>query len=211
MQGETRGAFGSADITADHRIMRFLVMQSLMKARHSLPVRVEAVTNDGGVSPVGYVDIRPLIQQIDGDANAVDHGVVHNVPYMRIQGGANAVILDPQVGDIGIAVFCDRDISTLKATKKAALPGSRRANHMADAVYLHTIIAGAPTQYVRFSAAGISLVSPVAVQIQAPNIGLHGNVTASGGTLTHNGVNVGSTHAHGGVQPGSGTSGAPVS
>ena len=135
---------------------------------------------------------------------------------MRIQGGANAVILDPQVGDIGIAVFCDRDISALKSTGKAALPGSRRVNHMADAVYLHTIIAAAPTQYVRFSGAGISLVSPIAVDIQAPNIdlhgniGLHGNVAADGGTLTHNGINVGSTHAHSGVQPGPGTTGAPV-
>lgn len=209
MQGETRGAFGSADITSDHRIIRFLVMQSLMKARHSLPVRVEAITNAGGVSPVGHVDIRPLIQQIDGEANPVDHGVIHNVPYMRIQGGANAVILDPQVGDIGIAVFCDRDISALKSTGKAALPGSRRVNHMADAVYLHTIIAAAPTQYVRFSGAGISLVSPVAVSIQAPNIGLHGNVAADGGTFTHNGVNVGSTHIHPGVQAGPGTTGAP--
>lgn len=209
MQGETRGAFGSADITADHRILRFLVTQSLMKARHSLPVRVEAVTNAGGVEPVGYVDIRPLIQQVDGEANPVDHGVIHNVPYLRLQGGSSAVILDPVVGDIGIAVFCDRDISVLKATKKDALPGSRRVNHMADAVYLHTIIAAAPTQYVQFSGAGIKLVSPLAVEIQAPEIRAIGNFAASGGTFTHNGVNVGSTHTHGGVQTGGGTTAAP--
>ena len=34
--------------------------------------------------------------------------VIHNVPYMRIQGGANGIILDPAIGDIGIATVCDR-------------------------------------------------------------------------------------------------------
>lgn len=36
-----------------------------------------------------------------------------------------------------------------------------------------------------------------------------GNVAFTGGSLTHNGKNIGSTHTHTGVQPGSGTSGAP--
>jgi phage baseplate assembly protein V len=36
-----------------------------------------------------------------------------------------------------------------------------------------------------------------------------GNVNFSGGSLTHNGKNIGSTHTHTGVQPGGGTTGAP--
>lgn len=38
---------------------------------------------------------------------------------------------------------------------------------------------------------------------------ISGNVNFTGGSLTHNGKNISSTHTHTGVQPGSGTSGAP--
>lgn len=38
----------------------------------------------------------------------------------------------------------------------------------------------------------------------------NGNVAATGGTFTHNGKNVGSTHAHGNVQNGPSNTGAPV-
>lgn len=181
---------GISDTTSDERIQNALIQSILARKFHSLPVRIEAVKTEGGVSKIGYVDILPLAQQADGDANAMSHAVVYNVPYMRIQGGANAVILDPEVGDIGIALFCDRDISKLKASGAEALPGSGRRNSLADAVYLSSIIAGAPTQYVRFSADGIEVVSPTKVTIQAPDVAI------VGGSLTHNDVNIGSTHVH---------------
>lgn len=210
MQNEARGSFGTGDISREFNLARFQILQLLAKASFCTLVRVEAVTNDGGVSPIGHVNILPLVEQLDGERNAVAHAVIYNVPYQRLQGGANAVILDPQVGDIGLAAFCDRDISVVKSTQKAGPPGSNRQHHMADAVYLMSVIAQAPTQYVRFNAEGIDVVSPTKVNVQAPDITLVGNVAASGGALTHNGINVGSDHAHTGVQPGSGTSGPPV-
>jgi hypothetical protein len=45
------------------------------------------------------------------------------VPYFRVQGGADAIIIDPKVGDLGIAVFCSRDITGVKRSKEAS--GSR--------------------------------------------------------------------------------------
>lgn len=39
---------------------------------------------------------------------------------------------------------------------------------------------------------------------------VNGSLAATGGTFTHNGKNVGSTHTHTGVQPGGGTSGSPT-
>ena len=182
----------------------------ISKISSSAPVEVITVTNDGGVSPIGYVAIRPLVQQIDGDGNVIDHGVIYNVPYMRIQGGSNAVILDPQIGDIGIAIFCDKDISAVKATGAAAPPGSARRFAMSDAVYLQSILSSAPSQYVRFSDAGVEVVSPVKVHIQAPTGQFDiDTLDINGSALRHNGVNIGSTHTHTGVTPGSGVSGAP--
>jgi phage baseplate assembly protein V len=42
------------------------------------------------------------------------------------------------------------------------------------------------------------------------NLSVDGNFSAEGGTFTHNGKNVGNTHAHLGVTTGAGTSGGPV-
>ena len=195
--------------------LQFLVRSLISKMSSSAPVEVISATNDGGVSPIGYVAIRPLVQQIDGDGNVIDHGIIYNVPYMRIQGGSNAVILDPQVGDIGIAIFCDKDISVVKATGAAAPPGSARRFAMSDAVYLQSILSSVPAQYVRFSDEGIELVSPQQVHIQTPTVVIDGDTTingalaVNGGGVTNDGVDIGKTHRHTGVTPGSGTSGAP--
>ncbi len=135
-------------------------------------VEVMAVTNDGGVSPVGLVDIMPLVNQVDGDGNAVPHVTIHGCPYSRIQGGTNAVILDPQIGDTGIAVFASRDISSVIATRAQANPGSERRFDWADGMYIGGALNGVPTQYVQFSEAGVAIVSPTAIKLQAPSIDL---------------------------------------
>ena len=179
------------------------------------PVKVLSVTNDGGVSPIGRVSVLPLVQQVDGEGNVTSHATIYDAPYMRIQGGSNAVILDPKVDDIGIAAFCDRDISVVKAAQDEGPPGSSRQADPADAVYLGSILAAAPTQYVRFSESGIELVSPVQVHIQAPaavidsDTTINGNLAVNGGTVTNDGVSIDKTHTHSGVTSGSGTSGPP--
>lgn len=205
------GYTGTRDLYAggsDFNGVSFVVKQILNRAATATLVRVVAVTNTGGVAPVGYVDVQPLVNQVDGAGNATPHGIVHHLPYVRLQGGANAVIIDPVVGDEGVAVFCDHDISIVKATGKQANPGSRRRFDMADGVYFGGCLNGVPNQYVAFEAGGIALVSPTAVLIQAPSIGLNGDVAATG-TFTSNGVNISSTHAHDGVQTGSGNTGVP--
>lgn len=135
-----------------------------------MPVKVLAVANNGGVSPIGTVNVQPLVSGVDGMGNAWPHGTIYNVPYMRIQGGANAVIIDPQVGDIGVATVCDRDISTVKGSSAASAPGSNRRHDMSDIVYLMTIIGPAPTQYVQFNASGIAITSPTKITLAAPTV-----------------------------------------
>lgn len=168
----------SSDVSSSSARQQFVIRSLLSKVRTSQPVEVLSVTNDGGISPIGYVDIQPLVGQLDGNGNVVPHGPIYNVPYMRIQGGGNAVIIDPEVGDIGLASFCDRDISAVKVSGAASPPGSKRKHDMSDAVYTSTIIAAAPTQYVQFNASGINIVSPTAVTITAPSA----TITTTGAT-----------------------------
>lgn len=206
--------------------MSFLLRQFASKTRIATIVQVLAVSNSGGVSPVGTVDIQPMVHQTDGAGNVTALPVVYGVPYMRMQGGTDAVIIDPKVGDIGMALFGDRDLSAVIATKKAAAPGSARRNSLSDALYIGGILNGTPQQYVQFTTSGITVLSPQAVTIQAPTITLQGNVHTTGtlqqdGAVTANstitaagevkgkGIPL-STHKHTGVQTGGGTSGPPT-
>lgn len=213
----------AADMASEVGKMNYIIRSSLAKVRTSMPVQVMSVTNSGGLSPIGYVNVQPLVSAVDGSGEAWPRGIIYNVPYMRIQGGSNGIILDPQVNDIGIATVCDRDISIVKNVGNSinsatghnftSAPGSNRKTDMSDMVYLMTIIGAAPTQYVQFNSTGINIVSPVAVTITAPAINTNGTWNHTG-TLTATGDIIGQgtslhTHTHKGVTTGAGNTGTP--
>ena len=168
-----------ADNSSDIGRLNFIMTAAMSGLRTAMPVIVKAVTNSGGVSPIGYVNVQPLVSGMDGNKNLMPHGTIYNVPYMRIQGGSNGIILDPVVGDIGIATVCDRDISTVKNAKTVSAPGSTRKNDMSDMVYLMTIIGSAPTQYVQFNSSGITITSPVNVTINAPTAIVNSSISVT--------------------------------
>ena len=159
--------------TNPYNAYAFLIQQITGRMATVALVSVQSVT-PGGEGPVGTVSVQPLVGQIDGQGNVTAHGVIGNVPYFRMQGGASAVIMDPKPGDIGFAVFCSRDISSVKATKKAAGPSSRRQYDWADALYVGGVLNGAPTQYIEFTDTGIKIVSP--------SVEITGNLTVDGTT-----------------------------
>lgn len=191
----------------DRAGFEYRVRQMLMRVNTCMPVVVLAVKG-GGVAPVGFVDCEIAVTQITGDNTTVDNVRLNNVPYMRIQGGTDAVIIDPKVGDLGLCGFCQRDISAFKNARRKAPPNSRRILSASDAVYIGGILNGAPTQYVEFSSSGITIHSPNTVTINSnnlvlnaptttinsPTITLNGSITASGG-VSMDGVTFGS-HVH---------------
>lgn len=199
---------GSA--SSEFNAIAFLVQSMMNGMATATLVQVKGVTNAGGVSPVGFVDVQPMVNQVDGIGTAVPHGTVYKCPYQRMQGGANAIIIDPVVGDIGVAVFADRDISSATANKAPSNPGSSRRFDMADGLYLGGFLNAAPTQYVQFSTAGIKIHSPTLVKLEAPDIQLSGatveiaatsSATVTTPTFTVNGnqVNNGNVTATGTV------------
>jgi hypothetical protein len=189
----------------------FVVQQAIGKLQTATLVRVEACTNNGDLSPVGFVDVTPLVEQVDGQGVPMPHVTIYNVPYFRMQGGANAVIMDPQKGDIGICVFASRDISKVKSTKKQAPPGSFRQYSFSDGLYVGGMLNGAPTQYITFGANGIKIKSPSKVTLDAPTVEIVAtDVVITSSTLKHNGVNIGATHKHSGVTTGGGQTNVPI-
>ncbi len=205
--------------------LSFIMNQLLGGVSVATLVSVEAVYG-GGTSPVGYVDISPLVNQLDGSGSSVPHTTIYGVPFFRLQGGVNAVICDPQVGDVGFCIFADRDISAVKASGGRANPGSDRRFDMADALYvggwLSTV---SPTRYLIISDTGIKIVAPETVEVDAPlkvtgNVEIDGTLHVKGavtgdqtaaftGDVTGEGTSL-HLHVHPGVQPGTGTTGSPL-
>ncbi len=139
--------------------LSFVVQQIMSKANHATLVQVVGVV-PGGVGPVGTVNVTPLVNMVDGQGNAIPHGIIYTLPYLRLQGGQNAIIIDPQVNDIGLCVFADQDISTVKSTLAAAIPATHRRNDWADGLYLGGMLNGIPSQYIEFAGTGINVVTP---------------------------------------------------
>lgn len=170
MTTDTDQYYGQTDATTgqgEWNKQRFLIQQQMANLNTSMPVEVLSVTG-AGVGPVGFVSLKILVDQVTGNDVTIPHGEIANVPYVRIQGGSNAVIIDPQVGDIGMALFCSRDISAVKNARKSAPPGSRRMYSFSDCAYLGGVLNGAPSQYIQFTESGIIIHSPSSVKGEAP-------------------------------------------
>ncbi|MBO1326043.1 baseplate assembly protein [Acetobacter sp. TBRC 12305] len=177
-----------------------------------LPVQVRAV-NGGGVAAVGFVDVQPMVHQQDGAGRPVPHGIIHNVPYIRLQGGSCAIICDPCVGDIGYILISGRDISNVKATRAASAPGSFRQHDMADAVYLGGLLNAAPTEYIGWVGGDVHVHTKGRFVIDAAQCQINCALNVQGAVSAGGDVKAGSisleSHTHSGVQAGSASTGAP--
>lgn len=197
----------------------------------ALPVQVTAV-HGGGVAIIGTVDCKPLVKIMCASGQTAEYPELNNLPFMRYQGGANAVICDPQVGDIGIAVFASRDISAVKRARGAAPCGSLRRFSLSDGMYIGAILDGIPSQYIHLDTAGITILSPKKITFDAPEVVIDspvikvtgnfaqtgtkgqgssftGGIQNTGGDITSDGISL-TTHKHKDVEPGSGNSGEPI-
>jgi hypothetical protein len=188
------GAAGFADYASRYASMLFVAQQVVAQIEGGAIVQVLACTSTGAVAAAGTVTVQPLVNQIDGYGNAVPHGPVYNLPYIRLQAGPFAIIADPVAGDIGVAIISSRDTSRVRATGKQANPGSRRQFSFSDGIYLGGCLNVVPTEFVQFSSAGITVTSATAVTLVAPAV----YVGATGGkrvVLDGDPVSGGAVHA----------------
>lgn len=146
------GQMGLTDPSTMFNAVDFVVRQRLARCRTMVLAQIVAVDESAGT-----VDVRPVVNQIDGLGNATEHGTVLGLPFMGIQGGGNAVVIVPAVDEIGVVVVSDRDISAVKASRARANPGSFRRFDLADGVYLGSVFGTAPTQQVKFTSTGMLL------------------------------------------------------
>lgn len=211
--------------------------QLMARTWTSTPVLVTAVSG-GGKESMPIVSVQPMVNQIDGQGFATAHGVISNIPAVRWQGGKNAIICDPKVGDKGMMMVASRDISAVKSSGAVANPGSERRYDPADGVYIGCFSADEPDQFVEFKSDGIKVVDKngnivetdadgttltdpsgsviemksggVTITPSGGTLAVNGSIAATGGISSNGGQHTLAAHVHSGVTPGPSNTGPPV-
>lgn len=129
MTGRINGMGGVEYYQTDADLMRFIAEQEINGIATTTLVEVVAVNGD-------RVDVTPLVKQVDGAGNGIDHATIHDLPVHAMRAGPAVIRIVPRVGDIGAALFCHSDISSVKVTKQASVPGSNRRYDWSDGLYL---------------------------------------------------------------------------
>lgn len=186
------GQQGPADAVHDFAVHQFQIDQTLAAVRTMQPVKVIAVHGDGLSTPM-TVDVQPCVNQLDGNNQSVAHGTIFGIPVAMPNAGGSAIILPVAVGDIGPMAVADRDISSVKANKAVANPGSFRKHDLADGVYIPGMYSTtANNQSIQFTSTGVIIkdknsniieMKSGSVKITATVLELTGNVKIDGDLL----------------------------
>ena len=144
-------------------------------------VKIDSVNINGSVNVVNLVNLSC------SDGSYLPHATLYNLPCFQWQGGNNGIIMPPVKGDIGVAVFCSRDISGVKANSAEANPGSSRTHDYSDGLYFGGFLNAAPTQFIEFLASSINMTSALVTTsgaFQAGNGWSGSYATGDGRTVT---------------------------
>lgn len=184
-----------------------------------LPARVISY-NDASNRAV----IQPIVMIGTTSGQKVSRGRLQNIPVFRYGGGGFFMRFPIKPGDFGWLKANDRDISLiLQSNGGEDWPNTKRAHSFSDAMFFpdtvrEWIISGGNSDaFVLQSMDGAVCLSlhnnKIMMRGDVEVLGdfsVTGSVEFNGPSLTHNGKDVGDTHVHSGVEPGSGQSGPPV-
>jgi len=156
---------------------QLFIISKLLRGLHTADlVKVLAVYPTSG--KVGFVDVQPLVLDQDTNGVVIAQTPIYKIPYFQLQGGNSAVILAPVIGDIGLAVFAERDITNVIATQKEGAAPTARTYNTADGLYIGGVLNPDPTQWVKFNPAGgidikstgtLTLEAATTITMSAPN------------------------------------------
>lgn len=191
---------GIADIYAretQYNQLSFLMRTMMNKELNTaIPVKVTKVM--AGDGSVGYVQALPLVNDMDAQGNAVDVPIIPSLPYFRLQGGKVAVITDPIVGDIGIAVFAQKDTSNVVAgTSEPVQAGTFRKFSMSDGWYIGGFLNQNPETFLQLNQDGTAILTANSGVTINGNVTVNGTITSTG-DIRGNGHSL-SNHTHTGV------------
>jgi len=172
-------------------------------------------------------EVQILNQSITSEGGKISRKVLNDIPALMLYGGGYVLSFPIKEGDIGWICAADRNISIFKQTLKMFAPATYEKHKYKDSFFVPNYINGFTyttddeNAVLLTSTDGLTKISIKDGQttITSANITLNGNLTVNGtvatsstitavGEITGNGIQL-STHVHGGVQTGSGKTGAP--
>lgn len=199
----------------------------------SLPVVVTAVERKGEEAGAGYVTVKPLLQPRNNSGDGLEVTTIPKLPYFRLQHGKAAIICDPKVGDIGLAVVAKHDISNINGSTTPKVPATYRKFDPSDSFYIGGFWGKAPEVFIHLEDEGtIKIKAPTKITIESPEcevnastsftvnsaqINLNGPISGGGsggadatftGDVNAKGISL-TSHTHTGVQSGNSSTGAP--
>lgn len=190
------------DGTGGFNALKFVLDNAIADVATAVPVKVVAVHTEDGSA--GYVDVLPLVTFVAGDGNAVQPVTLYHLPYSRVQGGIAALIIDPVVGDIGLAVFAQSDTSNVAAgTAEPQQPGSHRHHSQSDGFYIGGFLNQHPSCYLELTQDNTATLTAIGGITINGNVTVSGTITASGDIKAGNISVQGHTHTgvHGETSP----------
>lgn len=112
-------------------------------------VRIDSADSQSPDSTGGYGIVTPLVTQADGFDNALQATALPNMPIYRPQAGKAAIIMEPQPGDKGLAIFTKRDSSGVKTGQNdPTRPASFRNFDQADGFIINGFLGETPEIYL---------------------------------------------------------------
>lgn len=175
---------------SEYNALSFM-MEQMIKGlvNTAIPVRVDSCTKPGVGGAAGYVSATPLVKQRGADGKSLDPVSLPQLPFFRLQAGTAAVVLDPQPGDIGLAICSQQDSSNVQAgTSGPVQAGSFRCFDISDSFYVGGFMNQTPETYVHLDPekGEATIKAPTKITIEAPTIELKGALqmgnTAGSGT-----------------------------
>lgn len=197
-------------------VLRTAIRRELMSVDGMMPV--EVVSYDRATN---RATVRQLVQMQGSDGEKVDRAQIASVRVQQPGNAAFSISLPIQPGDKGWILAADRDLSLFQQDLDTPnAPNTRRMHSFQDGLFMPDAMsngdapAGMEGRVViglngggatlSFDAGGFYFnIGGVEIALTAAGF------AQTGGTVTHNGTNIGDTHVHGGVTPGGGSTGVP--
>ena len=183
--------------------------------------------------------VQPAVRMRQPDGREEELPVLNSVPVIWPRSGGASMTFPVKAGDGCLILFNQRSTDEYKNNGKTNTPQDPRMFDMSDAVAIMGFVSfgsgGGADDAIEIKLGGSTIkvkedgveITTDKVDITAPtttftgnvqvsgNLGVTGNMESegplniSGPSVTHNGVNIGASHVHSGVQTGGGNTGVP--
>lgn len=202
-------SYNPADVNSDIGQIEFMFDKFASRIEKIAPAQIISYDRQKNRAVVQILN-----QSITSDGGKITRKSLNDIPVLQMYGGGFVFSFPIKAGDIGWICAADNNVSIFKQTLKIFAPATYEKHKYKDSFFIPNLINGFTYSTDDENAVILSsLDGTTKISVKAGQVTITGNVTVNGtitatGEVTGNGIKL-SAHVHGGVQGGSGTTGAP--